>query len=266
MKSRLIILGASALALMLLILTLTSSATKPIVISHPMIKQSSTSFTSSVYSLNWAGYAVPAKEGTVTSVAGSFIVPSVTCTEQTTYVALWVGLDGYNDSTVEQAGILGECEHGEAHYYVWYEFYPSAAVFLSSMTAAPGDKVYINVTHISGDYFKINITIIPIKGKVESSILGGSVSGADLSSAECILERPMVNGHLSTLANFGEAYYGQDYTNILNTCYATIGGVTGPFGSFSSVVSITMVNYNGKVLASPSSLTPDGSSFIVTYG
>jgi hypothetical protein len=67
---------------------------------------------------------VPAKEGTVTSVEGSFIVPHLTCTGQNTYVALWAGLDGYNDSTVEQAGVLGECNHGKAYYYAWYEFYP----------------------------------------------------------------------------------------------------------------------------------------------
>ncbi|WP_243675004.1 hypothetical protein [Vulcanisaeta distributa] len=42
---------------------------------HPMIKHS-VGYASTVYSLNWAGYAVPAQEGTVTSVAGSFIVPS----------------------------------------------------------------------------------------------------------------------------------------------------------------------------------------------
>lgn len=266
MRNRLIILGVGALVLMLLVLTF--SVVRPMVISHPMIKQSLVGFTSTVYSLNWAGYAVPAEKGTVTSVAGSFIVPGLSCSKaQTTYVALWAGLDGYNDSTVEQAGVLGECDHGKAYYYVWYEFYPSPAVFLSNMTAAPGDKVYVNVAYISsGNYFKINITIVPIRGKAVSSILEGSVSGADLSSAECILERPEVNGHLSTLANFGTAYYGQDYTSIPDTCYATINGATEPFGSFPSVVSITMVNYNGEVLAYPSSLTSDGSSFTVTYG
>ncbi|WP_243680128.1 hypothetical protein [Vulcanisaeta souniana] len=60
---------------------------------HPMIKHG-VGYASTVYSLNWAGYAVPTREGTVTSVAGSFIVPSVTCTRQTTYVACGPGLTG----------------------------------------------------------------------------------------------------------------------------------------------------------------------------
>ncbi|WP_243665642.1 hypothetical protein [Vulcanisaeta sp. JCM 16159] len=42
---------------------------------HPMIRHG-TDYVSTVYSLNWAGYVIPAREGTVTSVAGSFIVPS----------------------------------------------------------------------------------------------------------------------------------------------------------------------------------------------
>ena len=263
MKGKLIILGAGVLALTLLILALTSSVVRPMVISHPMIKQSSVGLASSVSSLNWAGYAVTAEKGTVTSVAGSFIVPSVTCTGQTTYVALWAGLDGYNDNTVEQAGVAAACEHGKPIYWAWYEFYPSPSVEISGFTVKPGDQIYVSVTYLGNGQFQVTIKDIT---ENEAKTITGTVSNALLSSAECILERPVVNGHLSTLANFGTAYYGQDYTSILDTCYATISGVTGPFGSFSSVVSITMVNYNGEVLAYPSSLTPDGSSFTVTYG
>ncbi|WP_291999259.1 G1 family glutamic endopeptidase [Caldivirga sp.] len=261
MKNRGIVLGASVLALTLLMLVLSLSTAKLVVFSHQMIKVSQVN--GQVASLNWAGYVVPANKYTVTSVAGSFIVPSLTCSKQTTYVALWAGLDGYSDNTVEQAGVLGECEHGKAYYYAWYEFYPSPAVFISGFTVKPGDKISVTVSYIGNSEFKVTINDV---SESESYTTTGSVSGAELSSAECILERPMVNGHLSTLANFGTAYYGQDYTSIPGTCYATINGVTEPFGSFPSVTSITMVNYNGETLAYPSALSSDGSSFTVTYG
>ncbi|ABW02092.1 conserved hypothetical protein [Caldivirga maquilingensis IC-167] len=252
------------LILTLIALAFAPLAVKPILISHPMIKQGLTSLSSSVSSLNWAGYAVPAEKGTVTSVAGSFIVPSVTCTTgQTTYVALWTGLDGYNDTTVEQAGIAVECENGKPIYWAWYEFYPSPSVTIKGFTVNPGDDIYVNVTYLGHGKFQVTIKDVT---KSEAYSTTGRVSKAELSSAECILERPVVNGQLSSLANFGTAYYGQDYTSILDTCYATVSGVTGPFGLFPSVVSIIMVNNSGETLAYPSSLTSDGSSFTVTYG
>ena len=233
----------------------------PTLMMHPMIRHG-TGYTSTVYSLNWAGYAVPAQEGTVTSVAGSFIVPSVTCTRQTTYVALWTGLDGYNDSTVEQAGVAVECSGGKPIYWAWYEFYPSPSVEIKGFTVKPGDVIYVNVTYIGNGEFQV---IIKDVTENEAYTVTGSVSNALLSSAECILERPTVNGQLTALANFGTAYFGQDYTDVMGTCYATVSGKLAAFGSFSSTVEIVMTANNGKVLAQPSSLTSDGSSFTVTY-
>jgi len=227
---------------------------------HPMIRYYEVK--GQVYSLNWAGYAVPAEEYTVTGVAGSFIVPQVTCTKQTTYVALWAGIDGYNDSTVEQAGILAECSGGKAYYSAWYEFYPSPSVTISGFTVKPGDHIYVSVAYLGNGEF--NITLIDYT-EHETFSTTGSVSGALLSSAECILERPTVAGQLTALANFGTAYFGQDYTGIQGTCYATISGSTKSFGSFNSVTEIVMVTNSGKVLAQPSSLSSDGSSFTVAY-
>ncbi|MEL9990374.1 MAG: G1 family glutamic endopeptidase [Thermoproteus sp.] len=216
------------------------------------------------YSLNWAGYVVSGQAGAVTSVAGSFVVPSLTCTKQTTYVALWAGLDGYNDNTVEQAGILGECSGGKPIYEAWYEFYPSPSVPISGLTVQPGDRVYVNVTYLGNGQFAITMVIYETNGKVESYSVTGTEPSAQLSSAECILERPTVNGQLTALANFGTAYFGQDYTSIGGTCYARVNGVVAPFGSLSAI-QLVMVSSSGKILAQPSSLTGDGSSFTVTF-
>jgi len=156
---------------------------------HPMIRYYGVK--GQVYSLNWAGYAVPAKEYTVTSVAGSFEVPQVQCTKQTTYVALWAGIDGHNDSTVEQAGILVKCSGGKAYYSAWYEFYPSPSVTINGFLIKPGDDIYVNVTYLGNGQF--SITLIDYTEHETFSTMG-TVSNALLSSAECILERPTVAG------------------------------------------------------------------------
>ncbi len=156
-----------------------------------------------------------------------------------------------------------ECSGGKPIYWAWYEFYPSPSVEISGFTVKPGDVIYVNVTYIGNGEF--NIVIKDITRGGETYTVMGSVSGALLSSAECILERPTVNGQLTALANFGTAYFGQDYTDVIGTCYATVGGSTAAFGSYPSTVEIIMIAYNGKILAQPSTLTTDGSSFTVTY-
>lgn len=209
-------------------------------------------------SLNWAGYAVTGPAGSVTYVAGSWVVPTVSCTKQTTYVAFWAGIDGYNSNTVEQAGVLAQCSHGSAHYSAWYEFYPAAMVTISSITVRPGDTVSVSVSY-SGGVFTVTLT-----DGSQTYTTTGTVSGASLSSAECITERPAIGGSLTSLADFGTVYFGQDITHVSGTCYATVGSTTGSFGSLGAV-SITMVNFRGLTLAQPSGLSSDGSSFSVTW-
>lgn len=133
---------------------------------------------------------------------------------------------------------------------------------ISGFTVKPGDVIYVNVTYIGNGEFNI---VIKDLTRGEAYTVTGSVSGALLSSAECILERPTVNGQLTALTNFGTAYFGQDYTDVIGTCYATVGGSTAAFGNYPSTVEIVMTAYNGKILAQPSTLTTDGSSFTVTY-
>jgi hypothetical protein len=70
---------------------------------------------------------------------------------------------------------------------------------------------------------------------------------------------------LTTLANFGKAYYGLDYTSVSNTNVVVINGVTYTIGASPNYVAITMVNNKGATLATPSSLSTDGTSFYVSY-
>jgi hypothetical protein len=223
-------------------------------------------------SLNWAGYVITSNDNTVHNVTGSWIIPTVD-TSGNSYVAFWVGIDGYNDSTVEQTGILAEPSghgpHSTTIYEVWYEFYPASPVY-ASFTASAGDYVYgwVSYSSITGE-FTTHIAVYASSSDYPSSAIGTlthtqSVTGALDNSAEWIVEAPSSTSGILPLANFGTVYFGYDNTGISGTNYATIGSTTGTMGSFEPI-AITMVSISGTPEATPSSLSPDGTSFNVTY-
>lgn len=218
----------------------------------------------SAESLNWAGYADVVGSGSVTVANASFIVPNVQPSRSPTYVAIWVGIDGYNDSTVEQTGILAESSHNSVSYSAWYEFYPASPVYApSNDVVKPGDLIVAWVQYNSNNTFTTVLKDVTEGWTYVSPAT--SVPGADRSSAEWIVERPAIGGSLTTLANFGTAEFGLHYTNVSGTCYAEIDGAYLNISAFN-YYSITMVSSNGKILAYPSNLLDGGTSFNVTYG
>src|ERR1700733_12501641 len=77
-----------------------------------------TSGISQTNSQNWAGYAVTAPTAAVTDVRMSWTVPEVTCSSgSTTDSVVWVGIDGWTDSTVEQIGTGSDCSSGTAYFF-----------------------------------------------------------------------------------------------------------------------------------------------------
>ena len=126
----------------------------------------------STNSLNWAGYAATGNAGSVTNVSASFVVPNVEPSSKTQYVAFWAGIDGFNDNTVEQAGVLAQTSGGSVSYSAWFEFYPASPVY-ASWHPAPG-----NVMTVYIQYHSINDTM--------------SASVMDLNQSESFaLRRPM---------------------------------------------------------------------------
>lgn len=187
-------------------------------------------------------------------------MPGLTCAPGIQYAAFWAGIDGFNSNTVEQTGVLAECSSGTAVYSAWYEFYPASPVYApSSDTVKPGDVVSATVTYSSRTF---TATLTDSTQGWTYTSPATSVSGAAQSSAECITERPAIGGSLTKLANFGTVYFGYDNTGVASTCSAN-GSAFGSFGT--SVQEIAMVDFAGRVLAQPSSLSSDGSSFSVTW-
>src|ERR1039457_1186178 len=176
----------------------------------------------SVDSTNWSGYAVTGAG--FTSSRGSWKEPSIKCnkTNDTELAAFWVGLDGYNDSTVEQTGTLAGCTNGVVSHVAWYEFYPKEAIIeIPGLTVNAGNEISTAVTY-SATTKKFTLTITNVTtGKHFSTT--GTQSGTQRASAEWIAEAPSSGTFLYPLPNFGTALFGKDSTGVANTNYAKDG-------------------------------------------
>ncbi len=258
------------LVLLFLFLAPSVFAVNAVSIGSPIVREKTNG--SSVYSTNWSGYAVNGSVGSVSLVTASWIVPSVSCpTSGSTYAALWVGIDGFQSTTVEQTGTDSDCHNGVASYYAWYEFYPKASVTVSSIQVHPGDSVAAIVFYSA----KSGLFTVAIKDYTTNTQYAASsaVPGAQRNSGEWVVEAPetclIVVCKLTSLSNYGTAGFGLGNTNIKLTSGIVMNGVPGTIGSFpaSNVWPITMVSQsNSAVVKSlPSALTNSGSSFTVTW-
>ena len=197
-------------------------------------------------STNWSGYA--ATTGTYTSVSASWTEPTGTCSGSAKYSSFWVGLDGYNSSSVEQTGSEVDCSGSRAVYYAWYEMYPAASVSYSN-TVRPGDHFNASVTYTGSNHFSLFIQDIT---RGWSHTTTGTLAGAPRSSAEVIVEAPSSSGGILPLANFGTVNITGSLAN--GAALGNAGGVT----------EITMVNNSGQAKDSVSSLS-GGENFSATW-
>ncbi len=101
-------------------------------------------------SANWAGYVVPTTVtgGAVTAVSGSWTVPTVTGSG---YSVIWVGMDGYNSSSVEQVGTEQDIINGKTQYYAWFEMYPYGLSKINQ-PVNPGDTITASVQYTGSGF------------------------------------------------------------------------------------------------------------------
>jgi hypothetical protein len=227
-----------------------------------------------VSSSNWGGYADT--NDTFNSVSSSWTEPTVNCANSNSGLngllslpsllggpgaasAFWVGLDGYNSTSVEQLGTDSDCDSGTPTYYAWYEMYPNPSVTLPSQyPVQPGDHMTALVSaNSAGTSFTLMIKDATAGWNFSTTQTG---SGFARSSAEVIAEAPSSCSLLFCsevpLADFGQINYSG--SSVINAA-----GTKGSLASFNAN-EITMVD-NGTTLATPSSLSSDGSSFSVAW-
>ena len=224
--------------------------------------QFATSSTSQSTSTNWSGYVAATDlsgtsgDGTVSYVAGSWIVPTLVATADDTYSAIWVGIDGYLSDTVEQIGTSHNWSNGAQKNYAWFEMYPNGAFEIFGFPVDNGDVISARVGYKGDNTFKLVIsnhtkgvsTVIPSSYTINANALR--------NSAEWVVEAPY-SGEVLPLADFKLV--------TLNYCSAVINDVSGTINNGEWLNDeITMENANG-IEAQPTSLLKDGSCFQVAW-
>ena len=200
-------------------------------------------------STNWSGYAAEGAKNAFTSVSASWVEPTGNCTSKRTFSSFWVGLDGANDTTVEQTGTSVDCQGGTPKYYAWYEMFPAFPKNLP-MTVSPGDHISASVTTDGAGNFTLSLTDTTTGTPFSTT---KSLTTAKLKSAEVIAEAPSSGstGKVLPLTNFGTVNFSAVKFNGANL-------------SSSNPISITMVQTNGNPKATPSAVS-GGNAFSVAW-
>jgi len=207
-------------------------------------------------SYNWSGYVDKSStRGTFTSVAGTWTTPSVTCTSEDTITSEWVGIDGWSDKTVEQAGTLDWCFEGVPTYFTWYDMASVGTVEVGT-SLQPGDVITASVSH-SGNGYALFLTDTTNPANNFTKTAKCAATKCLDTSAEWIAERP-------TFATTGYAPLADFSTWNLIAGTVIAGSTSGTISSFSPY-QVDMVDSTDRYnLATPSSLT-GGKSFTVTW-
>ena len=210
---------------------------------------------------NWAGYIIASDlqnpQPTVTSVKASWFVPEITHFTNDSFSAVWIGIGGFFDETLIQAGSEQDSINGEAVYSVWFELLPADAVTIDRINVSPGDKITASISLVNPD---LDVWSIYLADSNDTQAFQNNFSYASSqTSAEWIVERPVTNQNISILANIS--------TVTFTDCQATIKNQTGFISSFPSVQSIMYQELRGTAgitqLTYVSNLSNDGSIFTV---
>ncbi len=220
-------------------------------------------------SQNWSGYAAVAKANVALRyVTSTFKVPSINCAKVPigsagqTYAAEWVGLDGFNDTTVEQTGVDSYCDstNGPAVNQAWYEMYPLDPVVFSGVS--PGDTIWVSVYfNASASEYQLFLDDETTGSTMQTDQPCPSGSTCDRTSAEVISEDPggSVAGGIN-LADFAAVNYSASHVTSRNGTHGTLAA-----GKLWTSTDIIMQDPSGDDMATPSALTDSGNDFSITW-
>jgi len=205
----------------------------------------------------WSGYIaasdVQNRSPVVSSVSASWTVPEVKLSENDTFSGVWVGIGGYGEDTLIQTGTEQEYVNDRRAYYAWYELLPDYLVRVNNLHVRAGDTITASISLINENASEWLIEISDVtRGEHFEKVV---VYNSSMLSAEWIVERPKVNGAVSTLADFGNVTFTE--------CKATVDGFSGTIGNFSYAQFV--MHDEDISLVSVSRLNENESSFTVSY-
>ena len=213
---------------------------------------------STVPTINWAGYAAAASGGNAfTYISGGWTVPAITSGSSSTgsYSSIWVGIDGFNNQTLEQTGTEADYYNGRPHYFAWWEILPAPETPISNMAISPGDRMFASVRYIGGGNFVLSLDDLTTNTTFSTT---QSNPTAPRSSVEWIAEDTQVNGSVGALANYGSVKFNSTTASVNGSSPVPISSLAG----YSSVVLIPTSSSNFG--AYPFPLNSNGQGFNVT--
>jgi Peptidase A4 family len=214
-------------------------------------------------STNWSGYLV--LHANVHYVHARWVVPKATCVAHDSNnqdSTFWVGLDGWSDGTVEQAGTDVRCAPGSTHptYVSWWEMYPTN--FVQDVYAvAPGDLIDAAVTFAGGRYTLVVKDLTSGKAFTRRQACADDQTCAN-SSAEWIAESPSYGSSLADLAHY-KTWKPTSMTLYAGTSTSPVGPATYPTYPITMVTSDSAARTRAKVSAHL--LTAAKNSFVDTF-
>jgi hypothetical protein len=211
--------------------------------------------TAASASFNWSGYAdVSTTAGTFSKVSGQWRTPRVRCSREDTLTSEWVGLDGYDNGTVEQDGTLSWCFEDHATYFTWYEMYPAGTIEVGN-SLHPGDKVAASVSRTGTSY---TLALTDSTHPANSFSVTKTCSTCTSTSAEWIAERPAFAIGIAPLADYGSWS--------LSDASETAGNTTGTISSYKTYYKIDMVDATDTYpLSVTSGLSSSGKDFLTHW-
>ena len=205
---------------------------------------------SALESFNWSGYADSSTAGAFTAVSGTWRQPATVCSPEQRLTAYWVGLDGFDNATVEQLGTLAYCFEGLPYYFSWWEMFPGGSVTVGS-SVRPGDLISASVSR-SGTSYTLAVKDASTPANSFSTVQ--SCTSCQNDSAEWIAERPAFPIGVTPLSTFTP-------WNVVRGSQ-TSGGTTGSIGSGPGVTQITMIDATASYpLDRVSGLSRSGARF-----
>jgi Peptidase A4 family len=230
----------------------------------PGFKLASVGDYSKVGSSNWSGYAQhTTKKGTFTAVQDTWVVPTIKSGKSgTQYASDWVGIGGYSEGTLVQAGTTEINSNGTARYSAWTEILPAASVTISGLAIHSGDKIKTVVEETSANVWSMTVSDLTT-AKSGGKTVNYKSSG---ESAEAIHERPEIGTSLSNLAATSNVTFNPgDYSTTApghQTWKALLKST-----SVAKLAEIFMTNNAGTaIIASPSAPSSNGLAFAIADG
>jgi hypothetical protein len=207
-----------------------------------------------VTSSNWSGYA---DTGTgFSSVTGKWKEPKVSgCSTSGALkaVVFWVGIDGFNNQTVEQDGTAAICGQGTPlTYLTWWEMFPTNNIQFVGATVKPGDNIAASVVR-SGTKYTLKVTDSTTSGNSFTAHASCAAATCKDQNAEWIAEAPSTSAGEVPLPKF------TPWT--LTAATAKAGTKSGTIKSFPDN-AITMKDANPHNGAKPGPLNSAGNSFV----